>query len=128
MAAAIRSILISAALLSLASQVQGNWLTDITDAISDAASSVADKLGDEETWKTVSQAFEDAGESAVNWTKEAWASSEAGIQCLKEAGSDTEKILACRKNLHSSLGGGAASATFNLFLGAGLAVLLLARI
>jgi hypothetical protein len=88
---------------------------------------VADTLGSQETWNTVQQAFENAGESAVDWTKEAWASSGAGIQCLKDAGSDTEAILACRTNLHSSLGG-AAAATFNLFLGAGLAILLLARV
>ena len=46
---------------------------------------------------------------------------------FQEAGADTDAILACRTNLHSSLGG-AAAATFNLFLGAGLAVLLLARV
>ena len=48
---------------------------------------------------------EGAGESAVNWTKEAWVSSREGIQCLKDADGDTEKILDCRKNLHSSLDG-----------------------
>jgi len=125
--AALRSLLISVALVSLASQVQGDWLSDIGDTLSGAASSVANTLGSKETWDTVSQAFEDAGESAGAWANEAWASSSEGIQCLKDAGSDTDAILACRKNIHSSLGG-AAAASFNLFLGAGLALLLLARL
>jgi len=126
--AAIRSILISVAIISLASQVNGQqWLTDIGNSISSAAHSVAGTLGSQETWNTVQAAFENAGESAVNWTTEAWASSQEGIQCLKDAGSNTTAILACRANLHSSLAG-ASSATFNLFLGAGLAVLLLARV
>jgi hypothetical protein len=125
--AAVRSFLISVALISLASQVEGNWLDDIGSSLSGAASSVAETLGSEETWNSVSQAFEDAGESAVNWTSEAWVSSTEGVKCLKDAGSDTDAILACRKNLHSSLAG-AAAATFNLFLGAGLAVLMLARV
>jgi len=126
--ASVRSILISVALISLASQVNSQqWLTDIGNQISGAASSVADTLGSQETWNTVQAAFENAGESAVNWTNEAWVSSQAGVQCLKDAGSDTTAIVACRTNLHSSLAG-ASSATFNLFLGAALAILILARV
>jgi hypothetical protein len=125
--AAIRSILFSVALVSLACQVNGDWLSDLGNTISGAAQSVASTLGDEQTWKQVEAAFESAGDSAVDWTKEAWVSSKDGIQCLKDANGDTDAILACRKNVHGSLGG-AAAATFNLFLGAGLAVLLLARV
>ena len=53
---------------------------------------------------------------------------------VQDANGDTDEILACRKNVHTSLGGASASAsgadaaTFNLFLGAGLVVLLLARV
>jgi hypothetical protein len=125
--AAIRSILFSVALVSLASQVNGDWISDFGDTLSGAAQSVASTLGDKKTWDQVSAAFESAGDSAANWAEEAWASSADGVKCLKEAGADTDAILACRTNLHSSLGG-AAAATFNLFLGAGLAVLLLARV
>jgi hypothetical protein len=121
--AAIRSILFSVALISFASQVNGNWITDLGDTISGAAQA----LGDKETWDKVQGAFESVGVSAADWASEAWASTEAGAKCLKDAGADTDAILACRTNLHSSLGG-AAAATFNLFLGAGLAVLLLARV
>ena len=72
--------------------------------------------------------FEGAGESTVNWTAEAWASSQGGIECLKAAGSDTEAILNCRRNLHHSLAAGASVATFNLLLGVGLAFAILARV
>ena len=55
---------------------------------------------------------------------------------VQDARGNTDEILACRKNVHNALGGASASAstsgadaaTFNLFLGAGLAVLLLARV
>jgi len=124
---AVRFILISVALISLASQVNGDWLSDIGDSLSSAAHSVANTLGSQETWDSVSAAFASVGDSAANWATEAWASSEAGVQCLKDAGSDTQAILDCRTNLHTSLGGAATAATFNLFLGGCLALLLLAR-
>ena len=55
---------------------------------------------------------------------------------MQDANGDTDAILACRKNVHTSLGGASASAsasgadaaTFNLFLGTGLVVLLLVRV
>ena len=53
---------------------------------------------------------------------------------VQDANGDTDEILACRKNVHNALGGASASAsgadaaTFNLFLGTGLVVLLLARV
>jgi len=102
--AALRSFLISVALISLASQVNGNWLSDIGDAISAESESVASTLGSQQTWDKVQAAFASAGDSAANWATEAWASSEAGVKCLKDAGSDTQAILDCRTNLHNSLG------------------------
>jgi len=98
---AVRLILISLALTSLASQVNGDWLSDLADTISAAAQSVANTLGSHETWDSVQAAFESAGVS--DWYLEAWVSTEAGVQCLKDAGSDTETILACRRNLHQPL-------------------------
>ena len=71
--------------------------------------------------------LEGAGESAVNWRNETWVKSREGIQCLKDANVDTEKILDCRKNLHRALGG-ATAATFNVFIGTGLVALVLARV
>ena len=44
---------------------------------------------------------------------------------MKDADGDTEKILDCRKNLHSD---GATVATFNVFIGTGLVALVLARV
>ena len=70
---------------------------------------------------------EGAGESAVNWRNETWVKSRDGIQCLKDANVDTEKILDCRKNLHLH-SDGATVATFNVFIGTGLVALLLARV
>ena len=45
-----------------------------------------------------------------DWYLEAWVSTEAGVQCLKDADSDTE-ILACRRNLHQSLAGASGTST-----------------
>ena len=75
-----RSIFISVALISLASQVSSNkdatktpsllnlilciqvngqqWLTDIENQISDEAAAVANMIGSQETWNTVQAAFE----------------------------------------------------------------------
>ena len=58
-----------------------------------------------------------------DWSKEAWANTEEFRTCIKNAGTDIEKINACRTSA-----GGASAATFNLFLTAGLAVLLLVRV
>ena len=58
-----------------------------------------------------------------DWSKEAWANTEEFRTCIKNAGTDIEKINACRTSA-----GGASAITFNLFLTAGLAVLLLVRV
>merc|ERR1719153_965806 len=118
--ASVRTILTSVALITLATQVSADTVFS-RDSFSDAWSSVSSK----ETWNTVATALEGAGQDALAWSKEAWVNSKAGVECLTEAGSNSEAILECRKNLYTA--SGASALSFNFFVGATIVALLIAR-
>jgi len=127
--ASVRTILISAALITLASQVSANdlrdWFSDFGDTLSGAFSSAWDTVSKKETWNTVAGVLQGAGEDAVAWSKEAWVNTQAGVDCLTEAGSDSEAILECRKQLYTA--SGASALSFNFFVGATIVALLIAK-
>merc|ERR1719403_666298 len=103
--ASVRTILISAALITLATQVSANdlrdWFSDVGDTLSGAFSSAWDTVSKKETWNTVADTLKGAGVDAVEWSKEAWVNTGAGIECLKNAGSNSDKMIECRKELYS---------------------------
>jgi len=129
--ASVRTILISAALITLATQVSADtvfsrdWFSDVGDTLSGAFSSAWDTVSKKETWNTVAGVLQGAGQDAVAWSKEAWVNTQAGVECLTEAGSDSEAILECRKNLYTA--SGASALSFNFFVGATIVALLIAR-
>jgi len=129
--ASVRTILISAALITLATQVSADtvfsrdWFSDVGDTLSGAFSSAWDTVSKKETWNTVAGVLQGAGEDAVAWSKEAWVNTQAGVDCLTEAGSDSEAILECRKNLYTA--SGASALSFNFFVGATIVALLIAK-
>ena len=110
-------------------EFNNSW-SDFKDKISKAAQSAWDNLSDPETWNKVQEAINEAGGDALDWSMEAWVSSKEGVDCLKNATNTdinqnaTQAVLDCRTQL---LGSGANVATFNIFLGAGIAVLILVR-
>merc|ERR1719403_649332 len=127
--ASVRTILISAALITLATQVSANdlrdWFSDVGDTLSGAFSDAWSSVSSKETWNTVATALEGAGQDALAWSKEAWVNTKAGVECLTEAGSNSEAILECRKNLYTA--SGASALSFNFFVGATIVALLIAR-
>merc|ERR1719323_2575971 len=129
--ASVRTILISAALITLATQVNADtvfsrdWFSDVGDTLSGAFSSAWDTVANKETWNTVAGVLQGAGEDAVAWSKEAWVNTQAGVDCLTEAGSDSDAILECRKQLYTA--SGASALSFNFFVGASIVALLLAK-
>ena len=79
-----------------------------------------------ETWNTLGAALQGTKESLTDWSKEAWLNSKAGVDCLRDAGSDANAILACRRNLHQSFGKSSANdLSYNFFISACLLLLLL---
>ena len=102
-----------------------DWFSDVGDTLSGAFSSAWDTVSKKETWNTVATALEGAGQDALAWSKEAWVNSKAGVECLTEAGSNSEAILECRKNLYTA--SGASALSFNFFVGATIVALLIAR-
>jgi len=129
--ASVRTILISAALITLATQVSADtvfsrdWFSDVGDTLSGAFSDAWSSVSSKETWNTVATALEGAGQDALAWSKEAWVNSKAGVECLTEAGSNSEAILECRKNLYTA--SGASALSFNFFVGATIVALLIAK-
>jgi len=127
--ASVRTILISAALITLATQVSANdlrdWFSDVGDTLSGAFSDAWSSVSSKETWNTVANALEGAGQDALAWSKEAWVNSKAGVDCLTEAGSNADAILECRKNLYTA--SGASALSFNVFVGASIVALLIAK-
>jgi len=127
--ASVRTILISAALITFATQVSANdlrdWFSDVGDTISGAFSDAWNTLANKETWNTVATALEGAGQDALAWSKEAWVNTGEGIECLKNAGSDADKMIECRKKLYTA--SGASALSFNFFVGASIVALLIAK-
>jgi len=129
--ASVRTILISAALITLATQVSADtvfsrdWFSDVGDTLSGAFSSAWDTVANKETWNTVADTLKGAGVDAVEWSKEAWVNSKAGVDCLTEAGSNSTAIFECRKNLYTA--SGASALSFNFFVGASIVALLIAK-
>ena len=102
-----------------------DWFSDVGDTLSGAFSDAWSSVSSKETWNTVATALEGAGQDALAWSKEAWVNSKAGVECLTEAGSNSEAILECRKNLYTA--SGASALSFNFFVGATIVVLLIAK-
>jgi len=127
--ASVRTILISAALITFATQVSANdlrdWFSDVGDTISGAFSDAWNTLANKETWNTVATALEGAGQDALAWSKEAWVNTGEGIECLKNAGSNADKMIECRKELYTA--SGASALSFNFFVGASIVALLIAK-
>jgi len=129
--ASVRTILISAALITLATQVSADtvfsrdWFSDVGDTLSGAFSDAWSSVSSKETWNTVATALEGAGQDALAWSKEAWVNSKAGVECLTEAGSNSTAILECRKELYTA--SGASALSFNFFVGASIVALLIAK-
>jgi|ERR1712126_658573 len=127
--ASVRTILISAALITLATQVSANdlrdWFSDVGDTLSGAFSDAWSSVSSKETWNTVATALEGAGQDALAWSKEAWVNTGEGIECLKNAGSNADKMIECRKELYTA--SGASALSFNFFVGASIVALLIAK-
>merc|ERR1719403_240761 len=127
--ASVRTILISAALITLATQVSANdlrdWFSDVGDSISGAFSDAWNTLANKETWDTVATALEGAGQDALAWSKEAWVNTGEGIECSKNAGSNADKMIECRKELYTA--SGASALSLNVFVGASIVALLVAK-
>ena len=108
-------------------------MDDFKETISGVANDAWDWASNEDTWNNLKDKISDAGEDAVAWSKEAWFKSEKGAKCLKEAmekeEGKTEAALACRDKLKGTVAenGGTNVATFNTFLGAGIAIFIFAR-
>jgi len=102
-----------------------DWFSDVGDTLSGAFSDAWSSVSSKETWNTVATALEGAGQDALAWSKEAWVNSKAGVECLTEAGSNSEAILECRKNLYTA--SGASALSFNFFVGATIVALLIAK-
>jgi len=129
--ASVRTILISAALITIATQVSADtvfsrdWFSDVGDTLSGAFSDAWSSVSSKETWNTVATALEGAGQDALAWSKEAWVNTGEGIECLKNAGSNADKMIECRKELYTA--SGASALSFNFFVGASIVALLIAK-
>ena len=102
-----------------------DWFSDVGDTLSGAFSSAWDTVANKETWNTVADTLKGAGVDAVEWSKEAWVNTGAGIECLKNAGSNSDKMIECRKELYTA--SGASALSFNFFVGATIVALLIAK-
>ena len=89
-----------------------DWFSDVGDTLSGAFSDAWSSVSSKETWNTVATALEGAGQDALAWSKEAWVNSKAGVECLTEAGSNSEAILECRKNLYTASGASALQGVY----------------
>ena len=102
-----------------------DWFSDVGDTLSGAFSDAWSSVSSKETWNTVATALEGAGQDALAWSKEAWVNTGAGIECLKNAGSNADKMIECRKELYTA--SGASALSFNFFVGASIVALLIAK-
>ena len=90
-------------------------------SISDAAQSVADSLDDQEIWKGINGAIGNVGNNGwikdplVELSQRVIAPSREGIQCLEEAGSDAEAILACGERFQGQVLPEGGSDTFKKY-------------
>ena len=101
-------------------------MSDLGDIVNKAGKDAWNTVSAKETWNKVGAALQGTRESLTDWSKEAWLNSKAGVDCLRDAGSDAKAILACRRNLHQSFGkSGANDLAFNFFISACLLLLLL---
>ena len=113
-------------------QVNAGLWDDFKDTVSTAGNDAWSWASDSATWDKLKVALVDASGNALDWTKEAWVSSTEGAKCLKEAMADnvankTAEAWKCRDKLYSEGTGGTNVATFNTFLGAGIAIFIFAR-
>jgi len=102
-----------------------DWFSDVGDTLSGAFSDAWSSVSSKETWNTVATALEGAGQDALAWSKEAWVNTGEGIECLKNAGSNADKMIECRKELYTA--SGASALSFNFFVGASIVALLIAK-
>ena len=90
-------------------------------SISDAAQSAANSLDDQEIWKGINGAIGNVGNNGwikdplVELSQRVIAPSREGIQCLEEAGSDAEAILACGERFQGQVLPEGGSDTFKKY-------------
>ena len=110
-------------------------MDDFKETISGVANDAWDWASNEDTWNNLKDQITEAGGNIADWSKETWFKTSKGAECLKDAmekeGSEAKKeaALECRKTLKGSAAenGGINVATFNTFLGAGIAIFIFAR-